>query len=74
MCRKNYALLAAALRKARPDPTWLAETDGGRREAGGRSYQWHKDVREIAIALKLDNSRFNEALFLKACEAEVKEV
>lgn len=63
MCRKNYALLAAALRKARPDPTWLAETD-----------QWHKDVQEIAIALKLDNSRFNEALFLKACEAEVKEV
>lgn len=56
MTKKHFILLAAALKSAKPDPTWRGHYD-----------QWQKDVETIAEALKSTNSLFNEIRFLEAC-------
>ena len=55
MTRKDYRILAEALREARPQ-TW--PTNAG---------PWTRAVDNIAIALKADNPRFDRGKFLDAC-------
>jgi len=55
--RKDYHLLAAALREERPGATWSAN----------KWVQWMLDCRAVAKALALDNPRFDKEKFLNAC-------
>lgn len=60
MTRKDYELLASALRSTKPDEKQNVKF----------SLQWSGDVAAIANALEADNPRFNRARFLAACGIE----
>ena len=60
MTRKDYILIAAALRRAiDPFPTVL--------ENSAATCTWLQTVRHVADALARDNPQFNRAKFLTAC-------
>lgn len=59
MSKKDYELIAAAFRAARP----CAVGDRGRDWYDG----WHAVVDSVADALASDNPRFDRARFLAAC-------
>lgn len=63
MTRKDYELLAGALRKVKPtcDPN-----EGGDAFAS-RQLEWAACCLSIADALEGDNPRFDRARFLSAC-------
>ncbi len=57
MTRKDYVLIAEALKKARPTPS----------DYNSAHVQFRADVTLIADALANDNPRFDRERFLKAC-------
>lgn len=59
MTRKDYVLLAAALRDAKPN---------GYGQHIGRINQWRKDCAAVCNALAQDNGAFDRARFITACE------
>lgn len=63
MTKKDYELLAYALRSARP--TNVYPKDGW--AAKYVPMQWDVDVKAIASALGKDNYRFMPSTFIKAC-------
>lgn len=56
MTRKDYKLIAAALREAKPEGDNMALAT------------WQLTVNNIATALAGDNPRFDYQIFLKACD------
>ncbi len=63
MTRKDYVLIAEALKNARPDPH-------GTTISRHRYDGWHVSACALADALANDNPRFDRERFLKACGAE----
>lgn len=61
MTRKDYVLLAEALKYAKPDYVPDSLTNLARRE------QWERDCTKIAAALRGENPRFDNERFAKAC-------
>ena len=59
MTRKDYILIAKALKQAEP-------TDD-ENEQGTALSGWVKSVKYVAVTLGRENSRFNEDKFLEAC-------
>lgn len=55
MTRKDYILIADAMRSVRP------------RQNGADMLRWRIGCGDLAVKLFLDNARFNETKFLKAC-------
>ena len=62
MTRKDYILIAAALRRAKP--SYIDGLDSPSLEVG-----WARSVESIADALTLDNPRLDRGRFYAACEA-----
>lgn len=61
MTKKDYALIAQALKEAQP--SWD--------DYSGEAYDQHcNDCEVVAEALARDNPRFNRERFLKACGVE----
>lgn len=65
MSRKDYELIAAALKQSQPTRSWHPELPKSELQA-----QWDLDVRTIANALAVDNPRFDFRRFLLACSSE----
>lgn len=59
MTRKDYVLLAAALRDAKPNRYG---------QYIGRIKQWHADCAAVCKALAQENSAFDAQRFIDACE------
>lgn len=57
MSRKDYIIIANALRLAKPKDKGMAGLD-----------VWYSAIRMIATALQVDNSAFDKDKFIKACE------
>jgi hypothetical protein len=57
MTRKDYKLLAGALKSERPGENWDAN----------KRVQWNQDVKAIARVLASDNVRSNHGVFIAAC-------
>ena len=67
MTRKDYELLAAALKESAPDwndEHWAGYVSGW---AEHRAMQWHSTVSSVTDALAGDNPRFDRRLFKLAC-------
>ena len=62
MTRKDYILIAAALRRANPQ-----HLEGNNREFA--IIVWTRAVESICDALSTDNPRFDRGRFYAACEA-----
>jgi len=63
MTRKDYALIAQAMRDIRP-PKPFALSDEAEREV---RLQWNSSVESLAVSLQLDNPRFDAGKFRDAC-------
>ena len=61
MTRKDFEVVAKALKAAKPD----------REDGFYVAVQWRRTVAEMAAALALTNGRFNRDRFLRACGMEV---
>ena len=59
MSKKDYEVLAAALRSSKPDAKRKAALE-----------QWEKDVDAISKACGNDNPRFDYGRFARACRGE----
>jgi hypothetical protein len=57
MTRKDYVLIAAALKAQQPAPHWDAN----------KRTQYELDCKAVASAFASDNSRFSRERFLAAC-------
>lgn len=61
MTRKDYVLIAGALRSTRP-PVDLMPNDGP-----AAFTAWADTVSSVTVALAFDNPDFNQEVFLEAC-------
>jgi hypothetical protein len=61
MSRKDYVLIAAALKFTKPEPLAGLPVDSAIIDT------WHNTASELAAALARDNPRFDMSRFLKAC-------
>ena len=71
MTRKDYILIAAAIREALGDIASTGDSehlsDNGRTFNSGESQGAHRAALRLADTLANDNPRFDRAVFLKAC-------
>ena len=62
MTRKDYELIAKAIKAAKPSDSTMADYAEMTRKLG-----WRNTVHSVAEALAGDNPRFDRERFLKAC-------
>jgi hypothetical protein len=68
MSKKDYILLAQAMKDSKPSKSGLAETQIKYKLVESASdKQWNNDVISLSDSLAQDNPRFNRAKFLQAC-------
>ena len=66
MTRKDYVLIADAMRRSRP----LATTEAGRKLCAAELETFRLCCDQLAAMLAGDNARFDRSRFLKACGVE----
>ena len=64
MTRKDYILIAAALKQSKPDKAVTKMTG---KEFRARLNTWHDACMEIADSLEGDNLNFDKGKFFQAC-------
>ena len=76
MTRKDYILIAAALRRTRPTIADFTKVspDGANTFVNGIAHEvailvWTRTVESICDTLTIDNPRFDRGRFYAACEA-----